>query len=227
MKKYIIGMSFLLLAFAGCQDKALNVESVTLSEKDDKWTIDIRYPVFSSSDEAVNSSCALLNQKIQQFIADLHHNTKTEADKLFESIDKEGMDPPNWKYELYVKDSVFMAAGKYISVRLLAYSFTGGAHGMTRFYTFNYDVKNQKLLTNDDIFNKAEAAEVNTQLKTKFNNPSNCLSTVPTLELASVVNFNRNDVCFTYEHYVLGAYACGYYETSVPRKELKRSLLLK
>ncbi|MFR7876763.1 MAG: hypothetical protein ACLU4J_10480 [Butyricimonas paravirosa] len=52
---------------------------------------------------------------------------------------------------MQVGDSVFIANDQYVCVRLIIYTFTGGAHGITNFYTFNYDVQNQKFLTNQEF----------------------------------------------------------------------------
>ena len=120
-----------------------------------------------------------------------------------------------------------MANARYVSVRLMVYTFTGGAHGITNFYTFNYDVQNQKFLTDQEVLNYVNEAQINAQLKANFKNPEGCFTTDPTLKDVTTVNFNKKSVCFTYGQYVLGAYACGVAEVTVPRAALKNDLLIK
>ena len=158
---------------------------------------------------------------------DLQDSLKTDANEFFESWQAAGEERPVWIYELQVGDSVFMANDQYVSVRLIVYTFTGGAHGITNFYTFNYDVQNQKFLTNQEILNYTNETQINTQLKANFKNPEGCFTTDPTLKDVTAVNFNKTSVCFTYGQYVLGAYACGVAEVAVPRTALKNDLLIK
>ena len=158
---------------------------------------------------------------------DLQDSLKSNANEFFQSWQESGEERPVWIYELQVGDSVFMANDQYVSVRLIVYTFTGGAHGITNFYTFNYDVQNQKFLTNQEILNYTNETQINTQLKANFKNPEGCFTTDPTLKDVTAVNFNKNSVCFTYGQYVLGAYACGVAEVAVPRTALKNDLLIK
>lgn len=90
---------------------------------------------------------------------------KSNANEFFQSWQKVEKSVLYGYTELQVGDSVFMANDQYVSVRLIVYTFTGGAHGITNFYTFNYDVQNQKFLTNQEILNYTNETQINTQLK--------------------------------------------------------------
>lgn len=134
---------------------------------------------------------------------------------------------PMLPFELDIKDSVFMADSRYISVRFSVYTLTGGANGLTEYYAVNYSLKDKKFLTPEGILNYDKSAEINKQIQRNFKNPENCFSEVPTLANVTVVNFSGSDICFTYNPLVLGAHYCGEAEISVPRMLLKGDLLLK
>lgn len=228
--KRLLSLTVLLAALlTGCQptEKKLEQKKSIVMTKSNEWNISATSTGFRSSDPAIDKSCQLLNNQVQTYISRLSDTLKAQAADLFQSFEADTADRPSWKYELIIKDSVFMATDRYISVRLLAYTFTGGAHGMTTFKAFNYDVKNQKLLTPQEIIDTTATTAVNAALKTHFKNPDNCFSSDPTLQQVSAVNFNAQDLCFTYEQYLLGAYACGVAEVSVPRPALKEALLIK
>lgn len=229
MKNYFICILFLALAFGGCQSKVqhLDVKQVSFSDTTDDWGIRVNLSVFSSTDPEVNKSCQVLNDEIQKYVSGLSDSLKLQATEFFTTYVTDTTPRPAWNYELIVEDSVFMATDHFVSVRVLAYVFTGGAHGNTSFCSFNYDVKNQKLLTPEEIINYNDLAGINALLKANFKNPEKCFNVDPTLDLMTVLNFNPTDVCFTYEQYVLGAYACGVAEITVPRKELKDAMLVK
>ena len=229
MRSTLIMAVLVAFAFAGCQPKVqnLDVKMEMATVKSEDWDINVNRSMFSSTDAALNKSCEVLNGEIKKFVNGLQDSLMANATEFFRAIEADKMERPEWIYELQVEDSVFMATAQYISVRLTTYTFTGGAHGMTNFYTFNYDVKNQKLLSNQEILNYANEAQINAQLKANFKNPENCFTMEPTLEEVTAINFNETSVCFTYSHYVLGAYACGIPEVTVPRTALKGELLIK
>lgn len=229
MKSTLIIAVFMAFVFMGCQPKVqnLDVKKEKTTVNSENWDIKVNRSIFSSTDVALNKSCEVLNGEIKKFVNDLQDTLKANATEFFRSIEENKGERPEWVYELMIEDSVFMATDQYISARLMIYTFTGGAHGMTNFYTFNYDVKNQKLLSNQEVLNYVNEARINTQLKANFKNPENCFTTDPTLKDVTAINFNATSVCFTYAQYVLGAYACGVAEVTVPKTALKGELLIK
>lgn len=227
MRLYLFSMVFLALAFVGCQEKKVDVKKDQLSHKTSDYNISVEHSVFSSTDETLNESCQVLNKATEALVQELRESLKDEAARCFEQMAEQELERPSWIFELVVDDSVFMASSKYISVRLRTYTFTGGAHGMTKFYTFNYDVERQKMLKNEEILDFAKSDVIDAQLEANFQNPENCFSEKPTLKLANGVNMSSTGVVFTYEQYVLGAYACGVAEVTVPRAALKDALLVR
>lgn len=229
MKSTLIMAMGLALVFVGCQPKVLdlNVKQEHSEVTSEEYEMRINRSVFSAADEAINKSCMVLNGKIEKLVNDLRDSLRVDATELFQTFADNPAERPNWKYGLWIDDSVFMATDQFVSVRLRVSTFTGGAHGMTVYHAFNYDVKNQKLLTNKEILNYANAAQINTLLKANFKNPEGCFTEEPTLEVVNAINFDAESLYLMYEQYVLGAYACGAVEVTVPRMELKENLLVK
>ena len=228
MRNTLMIAALLAFVLAGCQPKVqnLNVKQDHLSHTTGDWSIEVKHSVFSSSTPAVNKSCEVLNGEIQKCFNGLIDSLKADATDFFNTFVTDTTNRPVWSYELVAGDSVFMATDEYVSVLLTVYTFTGGAHGMPNFYAFNYDVKNQKLLSPKDIVNYSKEKAINTLLKAHFKNPDDCFTTDPTLDAVTVINFNRKELCFTYAQYVLGAYACGVAQINVPRTELKGDLFI-
>lgn len=229
MKSTLFMAIMVALAFTGCQPKVqnLSVKQEHTEVVSEDWDIQIDRPVFSTADEAVNKGCIAVNSKIEKFVSDLSDSLRVDATELFKMFADKPEERPDWKYELMIDDSVFMATDQFISVRLREYIFTGGAHGNTGFRAFNYDIKNQKFLSDKEILNYANAAQINAQLKANFKNPDGCFTNEPTLDEASAINFDATSVYFIFEPYVLGPYACGTAEVVVPRAALKGDLLIK
>ena len=228
MKSTLIMAIIMTFAFMGCQPRVqdLNVKKEKLTANSENWDIVVNRSMFSSEDMNVNKSCEVLNKKIEKLVDDLQDSLKNNANEFFRAWQGSGEERPTWIYELQISDSVFVANDRYVSIRLTVYTFSGGAHGITDFYTFNYDVQNQKFLSNQEILNFSNEAQIDARIKANFKDPENCFTTDPTLKNVSVINFNAKSVCFTYAQYVLGAYACGVAEVTVPRSSLKDDLLI-
>jgi len=228
MKKSFIIMGLLLPLLIACNsDDDIQKAVIKSARETANSEINISYTVFSSSNAKINESCEVLNAEIKTKIQDLEDSLQNQTEEMFSSMEENDIERPQWKSELHLNDTVFMATDKYISVRLTAYTYAGGAHGMTQFYSYNYDVKNHKLLMNNEIFDTSMHGEIDNALKEHFHNPSDCLNETPTFDKVSAVNISPDNICFTYEHYVLGAYACGSYESVIPKKELSKAVILK
>ena len=206
----------------GCQQPVkIEMQPGKLSNTSDRWNITVERTLFSSADANAETSCKVINSRISALLDSLQQNIKVQADTfyaLYEGKDERPIGP----FELYITDSVFMATGKFISLRLLVYEFTGGAHGMTNFYAFNYDMQNGKFLNPDEIIDYKQADLINKGLAKNFINRDSCFSDIPTLINGfTALNVSPEAVCFTYPQYSLGAYACGVAQVSVPDPELK------
>jgi len=228
MKKYAIIMGFIGFLFTGCNNTVpLERETIAVSDKTDEWEINVTHTRFLSSDDKVNQSCAKMNQEIQQFVDSLQTDFKASAEDFFASLDDVGRDRPDWKCPLIVKDTVFIADNRYVSVRFETYSFLGGANGLNKYYAFNYDIKNQRFLSKEDILDANSQEKINNLLEKQFDNLFSCFNESPAFGNVTAVNIAPNGISFTYDQYVLGARVCGDYKTFISKEELSRSLKLK
>ena len=227
MKQYLFITGMLAILLAGCQQGQVEVSERRLSEETSEYRISVEHATFSSTDEEVNQACQEINQAVAEYVESATEQFRSEATGMRRELAADDMKCPVWVSEFHMEDSVFMATSQYISMRLTVYTYNGGAHGQTMHAAFNYDVRNGRFLTKEDIVDAAKAESVNTQLKTHFQNPEDCFSETPTLEKVSVINLTPTDLCFTFEQYVLGAYACGVAEITIPRQALKGSLRIR
>ena len=224
MKQYLFITGMVAILLAGCQQGQVKVSERTFSDETSEYRISAKHAIFSSTDEKVNQACQEMNQAVAEYVESATEQFRTEATGMRRELAADDMKCPVWVSEFHLEDSVFMATSQYISMRLTIYTYNGGAHGQTRYMAFNYDVKNGRFLTNEDIVDASKATAVNAQLKAHFQNPNGCFTEDPTLEQTAVINFTATSLCFKYEPYVLGPYACGAAEVNVPREALKDAL---
>lgn len=211
-----------LILFISCSPvngQKLVTTTSTVKATDDEIEVNITRTLFSSHENRLNESSGIFNDSIDSFINRMKENVELSARKTFREIEQNGLSRPPWQYSFYVKDSVFLATNELISMRLTVYEFTGGAHGMTAFYAFNYDLKNRRFLMDEEIIRQVDAERINQQMIMHLEDPYNCFNTDPDLELVSAINLLPGGFCFTFEQYVLGPYACGPAEITIPWPE--------
>lgn len=222
-------LSFLAAAFllSGCHKEIkLAVKQMHEMDKTELWAFTIDRPLFSTTEPSVEESCVVMNDSITNFIERQKNEIKAQAKEFKTVMDSSGQQMVG-PFELIVRDSVYMADENYISVRLLTYSFTGGAHGMTNFYGLNYNVKTKKFLSDSEIIDTGKASQINDLLKAHLHNPDSCFTGAPTIENFTALNFTLRTVDFTYGPYILGPYSCGYTTIAVPGHKMKDLMLIK
>lgn len=219
---YIWTFILLLVALSGCQKATIDVKKEQTSAETKNWNTKAVLSVFSSASPEVNKSCEIFNAKVTQLVDSLQNGLKKDADSFFELYPENSPERPVWNYEIYTVDSVFSATPDFISLRVEVYTFSGGAHGSTGFYAFNYDVKKQVFLEPDQIVDLNKSTELNALLVKNLVDEYDCFTEKPTVSAGfDALNVSPESVCFTYPQYVLGPYSCGWAQISIPKTELK------
>lgn len=228
MKTRFLTLLLAATALSACRKEVtLNEKHIHETDQTPYWNISLTWPVFSADDMRTEESCARFNDELNGLVMGIQAGFKEQTKETVASLDSAGM-KQSAPYELIIQDSVFLADRSYISVRLLSYELTGGAHGITNFFSVNYDVRNQKFLETKDILDMNKAAEINALLKARLQDPGQCFTMeAPTVENLSALNITRHSLEFTYAQYILGPYSCGTATISIPRKDLKDVLLIR
>src|SRR5664279_4660361 len=85
---------------------------------------------------------------------------KTAKDEYFQTVSAD-FSPAPGPYEEDITYETFKHSDSIFTLVFTVYEFTGGAHGYTNTTTYTFDLKNNKLLTLDDIFtNTADALAI-------------------------------------------------------------------
>lgn len=128
-------------------------ESKTMNVVDSYMAFDIKYPSFKNADTSFNTNIENLlknqieeNKKIAKENWQARYNTQVAGDNIKEF-------PTNDEKFSFSSDfKIIQSNSSYISFVLNYGGFTGGAHGYEVNATFNYDVKNHKVLSLKDMF---------------------------------------------------------------------------
>ncbi len=140
MKRVLLILTF-LFAYLNVALPGIDIDTVKFKKETKEYTVELYYPKIRN---AGTESARGFNKLIQNFVED----KKTEFLKDAKAIDYD----PSLPYEFFVNYDVKYTSNDFVSVILYTYYFTGGAHGSTIAYTFNYDLKNNKNLKLSDLF---------------------------------------------------------------------------
>lgn len=228
MKTKLIALAVAVCTLSACQKEIrLEVKQINETDKTAQWDINVTRPVFASTETEVEKNCVRFNDEVTGLVNGIRAAFMEQSKETIARLDSAGMQQMA-PYELYIRDSVFLADENYISVLMSTYEMMGGANGINNFYAVNYDMKNQKFLDMKEILNMNKASEINALLKQHLNDPDQCFTfAAPTVANVTAVNFTLDDVEFTYNKYILGPGACGTVTIAVPRDKMNGMLILK
>ena len=167
MRSYTFIAALLALFFVGCQKPTINIEENTLSYTNNEWDVSVNRPVFSAQNAALEKGCKEVNERVTKLIDSLQNDLKEQLKEYLQEAQEMKINPMI-PFTLDIQDSVFMADDRYISLRLVVYTLTGGANGLTEYYAFNYSMKQGKFLEPEDILNYNKSAEIDKQIKTNL-----------------------------------------------------------
>lgn len=221
-------------------------ETKVLARNDDYVKFDVKYPYFKN----INNDFNLKIEDLVKSQMDNHENasrdnwqarfdTQTKGDNI------EKVPTDEEKFSFFSDFEIIQSNSSYISFVLKYGGFSGGAHGYENYVSFNYDIKNQKLIELKDLFHnnpqylnylseksreylKGEFATVSEEDKQNSSPEAiqeyvdNIISmieagTEPTEENFSVFTFTDDKVKIYFAQYQVGPYTIGMPEVELDR----------
>ncbi len=215
-----------VLLLCGCKSRNIEVNRNEFTDRSDHWKVTSELTLLSSEHKQTNEKCVQFNTRVQ-LLADSLRTALVKQAALDYAERVSSPDSLLVPYELYVTDTLFSLSERLVSLRVAAYVFTGGAHGGTDYYAFNYDLEKGVFLTPEQLMDFTKKSEIDRLLASHFNDEG-CFTEVPSLGNGfTAFNIGKEAVCFTYPPYALGSYACGTAEIYIPKSDLTGILLFR
>ena len=190
------------------------IENRTISIEAEKYTVSVFYPRtgISSIDAKIE---IMINAEVDDFVA-------------FQKMKKV---PDRWKSEFFIRYNGSRLSDNMISFRFDIYAFTGGAHGMTRVVTRNFDTRTGMEYKLAGIFKKDSNYPVRISsivvpilkksLGWRADEKWIKEGAGPVAKNFERFVFNGSDIVFIFEQYQVAPYSEGIREAKVPLKDLK------
>lgn len=222
-------------------------EVKVLNEDSTFVKVDVKYPSFKNVSEDFNTQIKnLLQEKIDEHkkASGEYWQARYDTQTKGENIPK--VPTSDDKLSFFSDFVIVQSNSNYISFVLKYGGFSGGAHGYENYVTYNYDVKNQKIVGLSDLFKnntdylKYLSDESRKDLKEKYatlteedkkNSSDEAVKeyinnmvlmiedgTKPTAENFSTFTFTPDKVKIYFAQYQVGPYAIGMPEVEVERE---------
>lgn len=251
IRKYII--CFLFLFISGVSADSLKARATKIGTVKAVKSIQRHPPVATkrSLNQKQNSKRKLLDFKmksavwlkqyplIQEKVKKIIQENKTEMQELANDTYKEFPNTVLLPFKLYVNElKLFQPNDKdIVSVRMKIYTYSGGAHGGTQYYNWNWSKKHKSFLSINEMLSKVQFKKLISQsrqklLKKQFGLKTEKLSEYPglgnhiyrgtsSLKDFKVWNLHKNQIVVVFPEYQVASYAAGSFELFIPLQDLK------
>ena len=173
----------------------------------------------------------MIQKEVRQIIKKYKKETTEDAESLFQEFPSSVLLP----YKLYVEELKQLKPEDpdIVSVRMIIYTYTGGAHGGKSFYTWNWSKQRKKFLSLDEVITLEQFSTLVTHTRQilferqKQNDEydkhrkAHIQRGTSKKKDFKVWNFDRNGVVFTFPEYQVASYAAGSFEVFIPMSILQ------
>jgi len=208
------------------EKNSIRVYAKTIKYKDDYTEVNLKIPVI----EGLNNTELMdkLNREFEKKALDFKNETEKTVREVAEESIKNGW--PLRTGTVYTEYEAVINDNKTMSISVIYYQFTGGAHGSAYKETVNLDLANEKELLFKDLFDtSADYKQVLTdELLKKMNEKKDILfpDAMSGFKASDDLKFYLTDeaIVFYFNQYEIAPYASGIVEFSIPYDSLKDDL---
>ena len=137
-----------------------NIQLKKIIEESEFFKAQINYPYlqikekYKGMEKENTKTINIINNEIYNYLCNFKSNIKKQSkqyEKEYKNSYKD-LDLPKFVYEAYSEYDVSYNRNNLISIPILTYEFTGGAHGISTLKSFNYNLKSGEELKLSNIF---------------------------------------------------------------------------
>lgn len=229
MRAIAVLISFLTIV--GCTARTLDQSARTITiatvehaRTGELYEINISAPVIGGID-------SILANRVNQAIEETIETTVTQFLLDIEESPRYVGAPLN---ELRISFDPFLVNPRLVSIRFLAYRYTGGAHGSTQAIPFNFDLERGQFISLRDLFqpdtNYLEQLSVATRTELAMLHPEwdqqwLAEGTAEREESFSAFALSQDLITIFFQQYQVGPYVIGMPEVTIPLRRLQKILL--
>ena len=227
-RKKLFSLAFFCLALSSCVlfSKNTNRNTAGIERSTANKLLDFKYtePAWLTEHPSIKAE---VDKIIEEEIIAL----SKEARALFEEIPSSVLLP----YQLHIEElKLFKPADRDItSVRIKAYTYTGGAHGGRHFTSWNWSRKQKKFLSLEKVLTSEQFEKLKEKARQKLFEREKQKDSydkfrqqhinrgTENIEDFEIWNFHKNGIIIVFPEYQVASYAAGPIEIFIELKNLK------
>ena len=173
----------------------------------------------------------MIQKEVNQIIKKYKKETTKDAKSLFQEFPSSSLLP----YKLYVEELKQLKPEDpdIVSVRMIIYTYTGGAHGGKSFYTWNWSKQRKKFLFLNEVITSEQFTTLVAHTRQilferqKQNDEydkhrkAHIQRGTSKKKDFKIWNFDRNGIIFIFSEYQVASYAAGSFEVFIPMSTLQ------
>lgn len=167
------------------------------------------------------------NKLIEDKILELKSQVADQAKSDYDSYKKEGVE--FHKYEVYSEFKVTYNKNNFLSIPLRTYYYTGGAHGLTIQYGYNFDLNKGTEVSLKELFTEGfdYKSIINKEIKNQIQEKKD--EYYPELKFTSIEEnqtyyVDNDDLVIFYQQYEIAPYSSGIREFRIPLDNFKDNI---
>ena len=212
-----------------------NIQLKKNIEENEFFKSEINYPYFQIKEKYENrekeniKTISKINDEMYDYIVNFKNNIENQSLEYKKEYESNNKSPylPKFVYEAYSEYNVTYNKNNLISIPILTYEFTGGAHGMSVLKSFNYNLKSGEKLKLSSIFkdNIDYKNIINSYIKQEIENNKNLYFTgeqgFKGIDDNQEFYLEDDKLVIYFQLYEIAPYYVGIPKFEIPFKEIK------
>lgn len=203
----------------------MEVETKEISEDNDLVEVRLKIPKITKAKDKETEE--KFNKLIEDKVLELKNQVADQAKSDYETYKKEGFE--FHKYEVYSEFKVTYNKNNFLSIPLRTYYYTGGAHGLTIQYGYNFDFNKGTEVSLKNFFKEGFDYKgiINKEIRKQIQEKKD--EYYPELKFDSIEDnqtyyIDGENLVVFYQQYEIAPYSSGIREFKIPLKDFKDNI---
>ena len=220
---------FCLFVFFFCS-VSYSVESHATKKQSDPKSIKRQLLDFKPAQAPWLKKHPTVQQEVERIIETTKKSIMEDAKELFKEFPRSVLLP----YKLHIRELRLLEHNNQdvVSVRMAVYTYTGGAHGGTRYYSWNWNKQKEKFLSLEEVITPKQFTNLITQVRSilferqkqndEYDKHRRAHIERGTSEKKDfkIWSFKKDGIEIIFPEYQVASYAAGIFEVFVPLSSL-------
>ncbi|MBM7871166.1 hypothetical protein JOC70_002664 [Clostridium pascui] len=198
----------------------ITISTTKINYKEDYIEVDLNIPTLN------NLKDKNIQDKINKYILNSIYDLKNKIEKLAKTdMDNNILTSP---YNVQTNYDVHYANASFLSLTIMYYEYTGGAHGISYKLPYNLNLKTGENVTLEKLFKPTTnyIDLINKEIQLQIDKKNSVPGAIPITEFKTISNtqpfyIDGSNLVIYFQPYEIGPYVLGIQEFTIPLRKLR------